>query len=168
MDTDSSDTEHIRVARRQSAILSAVLLYAGFGSLWILLSDKVIEWLFDMPANVTLASVVKGWIFVAVTALVLYVLIRRVTGEGAPATPFAPSLRPLGWPLILFTLFIVTLTILSIAHTVGEWKREEASRLLVIADLKTRQIADWLQELQGDAEFAHSSTFFAAGNIVRA
>ena len=55
-----------------------VLAYAGFSSLWILLSDKVAARLISDPATMTLVSVIKGWLFVAVTSLFLFGLIRRL------------------------------------------------------------------------------------------
>ena len=59
-----------------------VLAYAVFASLWILLSDIVVEWLFEIPSAITLASTIKGWLFVLVTALLLYGLLRRLTKVG--------------------------------------------------------------------------------------
>ena len=53
------------------------LIYAAFASLWILLSDKAVEWLFASPHAMTLAATLKGWVFVAVTSVVLYALVRR-------------------------------------------------------------------------------------------
>jgi diguanylate cyclase (GGDEF)-like protein/PAS domain S-box-containing protein len=55
-----------------------VLVYAGFASLWILLSDKVVGWLVSDPATMILVSVLKGWFFVAVTSLFLFGLIRQL------------------------------------------------------------------------------------------
>ncbi|ACB34716.1 multi-sensor hybrid histidine kinase [Leptothrix cholodnii SP-6] len=55
------------------------LIYAAFASAWILLSDKAVEWLFSSPHSITLAATLKGWVFVAVTSVVLYVLVRRQT-----------------------------------------------------------------------------------------
>jgi len=54
-----------------------VLAYALFAGLWILLSDKVLGWLFSDPAQLILASTMKGWLFVAVTSLLLFGFIRR-------------------------------------------------------------------------------------------
>jgi len=54
-----------------------VLAYALFAGLWILLSDKVLGWLFSDPAQLILASTMKGWLFVGVTSLLLFGFIRR-------------------------------------------------------------------------------------------
>jgi diguanylate cyclase (GGDEF)-like protein/PAS domain S-box-containing protein len=60
------------------AALRIVLVYAVFASLWILLSDKAVGWLFADPDTMTRASMAKGWLFVAVTALLLFSLIQRL------------------------------------------------------------------------------------------
>jgi PAS domain S-box-containing protein len=63
--------------------LRVVLLYAGFSGLWILLSDRVVEaWVQD-PAVMTRVSIAKGWVFVAVTAALLFVLVKRLVGRVA-------------------------------------------------------------------------------------
>lgn len=58
------------------AALRIVLVYAVFASLWILLSDEVVSWLFSDLAQLTQASQIKGWLFVAVTSVLLLNLIR--------------------------------------------------------------------------------------------
>jgi len=59
------------------ATLSVVLVYGIFAALWILFSDKAVEVLFDDPALIIRASMIKGWLFVAVTTGLLYVLVKH-------------------------------------------------------------------------------------------
>ena len=61
--------------------LRVVLLYAGFSGLWILLSDQAVEALVHDPAIMTRISIAKGWVFVAVTAGMLFVMVRRLLGR---------------------------------------------------------------------------------------
>ena len=61
--------------------LRVVVVYAVFACLWILLSDNAVAWLFTDPARITLISTIKGWLFVAVTSLLLYGLIQRMIGQ---------------------------------------------------------------------------------------
>jgi PAS domain S-box-containing protein len=61
----------------RAAFLKIVFIYAGFASLWILLSDKIVAQLFSDAASITLASTVKGWLFVVITSLLLYGLLLR-------------------------------------------------------------------------------------------
>ncbi len=63
-------------ARR--AVLRVVLAYAVFAGLWILLSDRAAETLFRDPASLVQVSLFKGWFFVAVTSLLLFVMLRRL------------------------------------------------------------------------------------------
>jgi PAS domain S-box-containing protein len=60
--------------------LRVVLLYAGFSGLWILLSDRALQAMVRDPATVTLVSIIKGWVFVAVTATMLFVMVKRLVG----------------------------------------------------------------------------------------
>ena len=61
-----------------SAATKIILVYAAFSFLWILVSDSIVGLLFSDPIVVSRISLVKGWLFVAVTALLLYGLIRRM------------------------------------------------------------------------------------------
>lgn len=54
-----------------------VLVYAVFGSLWILFSDQAIALLTDIPQQVTHFQTLKGWAFIAVTSMLLYIVIER-------------------------------------------------------------------------------------------
>lgn len=54
-----------------------VWIYAAFASLWIAFSDHLVVLIFPDPALFAHISTLKGWLFVAVTSLLLYVLIRR-------------------------------------------------------------------------------------------
>ncbi len=64
--------------RANAGVLRIVLLYALFAALWILLSDKAVVLLFSEPAHQILAQSFKGLLFVAVTALLLFALMRRL------------------------------------------------------------------------------------------
>ncbi len=61
--------------------LTVVLVYAVVASLWILLSDRLMGLLFTDSASLVKVSLIKGWFFVAVTALLLYALVRRLVGR---------------------------------------------------------------------------------------
>ncbi|HYW03025.1 MAG TPA: EAL domain-containing protein [Gammaproteobacteria bacterium] len=63
------DTSGIRATFRRPA--RAVLLYVAIGAAWILLSDRVIGAVGLDPRVLAWAHTLKGWAFVAVTALVL-------------------------------------------------------------------------------------------------
>jgi PAS domain S-box-containing protein len=62
----------------RSDSLRIVLIYAGFATLWILFSDRVVAQIFVNPATIILASIIKSWLFVVVTSLLLFGLIKRI------------------------------------------------------------------------------------------
>lgn len=62
-----------------AGVVAVVLAYALFAGLWILLSDQAVGLLFRDPEDIVRASTAKGWLFVAVTTLLLYGLVRRLT-----------------------------------------------------------------------------------------
>ncbi|WP_295399955.1 PAS domain-containing protein [uncultured Thiocystis sp.] len=147
-----------------STILTVVLVYAVFAGLWILLSDKAMAWLVVVPAQITLVSTIKGWLFVAVTSLLLYGLLRRLLQPVAPVAEAElpePPHHAMLLPFALLAAAIVILTAGGIAIDVHQRKDGEAARLKTIAELKTRQIADWLNERWDDARFLRASRFGA-------
>lgn len=58
----------------RSAIRIA-LVYALFGSLWILFSDTLVRLLVDDPGLMSHIQTIKGWLFILVTSLLLYLLV---------------------------------------------------------------------------------------------
>ena len=79
MESETSDNRPAAVDETSAGggVLRIVLLYAVAAALWIVLSDAVLGFLWDDPKTIALASTLKGWAFVAVTALLLFVLLRR-------------------------------------------------------------------------------------------
>lgn len=65
--------------------LKFALAYAAFATLWILLSDALLALLLNGQSAVVIhfASTLKGWVFVAVTAVLLYWIIRRALNKSA-------------------------------------------------------------------------------------
>jgi PAS domain S-box-containing protein len=70
-------------ATSTAGALRVVFLYAGFSGLWILLSDRAVAALFRDPAIMTLVSIAKGWVFVTVTATMLFIMVKRLVGTVA-------------------------------------------------------------------------------------
>ena len=54
------------------------LLYFLLGATWITFSDKLVSIIFRDPDLITKASMVKGWMYVLVTAIMLYALIKMM------------------------------------------------------------------------------------------
>ncbi|HZV81674.1 MAG TPA: PAS domain S-box protein [Geobacteraceae bacterium] len=56
-------------------------IYALTGILWILLSDRIVAFLYHDQETVTRISIFKGWAYVVLTSLLLYLLIRQYARE---------------------------------------------------------------------------------------
>lgn len=69
--------EQARRARIRPSVWQIVGTYIVCGLLWILFSDAVLAMLVQEPAMLVKVSVYKGFAFVGVTALVLYLVTRR-------------------------------------------------------------------------------------------
>jgi diguanylate cyclase (GGDEF)-like protein/PAS domain S-box-containing protein len=60
-------------------VLKVVLLYAMFSAAYILISDELLHWsLSNDPQLLTYASIAKGYIFIFITSVLLFGLIRRL------------------------------------------------------------------------------------------
>ena len=62
--------------RVKRSALKIAGVYAFFGFLWILLSDKVLAALVDDPQQITTIEIYKGWFYILVTACLVYILVR--------------------------------------------------------------------------------------------
>lgn len=145
---------------RHAEMVRIVLIYAGFASLWILVSDRVVSWMFSDPNQLVMASIIKGWLFVAVTALLLYWLMRRLLGV-APVANAASHGRGSVLALLLLTAAIAGIAGIAIKAVYQQHEEKEIQRLKTIATIKTDQIADWVRERRGDANYLHTSAYFA-------
>ncbi|HEX6736058.1 MAG TPA: PAS domain S-box protein [Azonexus sp.] len=69
------DLQHTTAGR---GIAFVVIPYVVLAALWILISDQLLAALVSDPQLLILISSLKGWLFIAVTALLLSLLLRRL------------------------------------------------------------------------------------------
>lgn len=78
------------VARRKLNLTRSAarvaIAYAVVSAIWIAASDRVVEWLVTDRAAYTSVQTLKGWFFVAVTALLLYWALKAELARTAQAT----------------------------------------------------------------------------------
>lgn len=55
--------------------LKVAAIYCLLGSLWILLSDRFVGFFFKDPTSILFISIIKGWVYVAVTSILIYFLV---------------------------------------------------------------------------------------------
>ncbi len=147
------------------AVFRIVVIYAFVAALWILFSDRAVSFFFKDPAHITLVSTLKGWFFVAITSLMLFVLLTRFASRLVDAPTVekaAPRAHP-GRIVTVFFLLAVTIAVIgamvyeSMADTLRQRKNEE---LATMADLKTRQVESWLMERKTAARQMAEGLFF--------
>ncbi|MBK8162105.1 MAG: EAL domain-containing protein [Gammaproteobacteria bacterium] len=144
------------------------LIYAAFAALWIAVSDSLLGMLIRDPALSLQISAGKGFLFVAVTAALLLLLLRcqgQTAAEIAPGADNAQDhARPsrMRMPLVFGALaMVVPLIGLGIIHLHGPHMQQAAfADLRAIAGLKAGQMEFWLNERRGDAEMMASSPGF--------
>lgn len=66
--------------------LKLALIYATVSGLYILLSDQLLYFLLSDPAKITFISTLKGWVFVFLTSVMLYFLVRTQVGIALEAS----------------------------------------------------------------------------------
>ena len=135
-----------------AAVLVVVLLYAVFASLWIVLSDALTGWLFSDPREIIIASTLKGWIFVGATTLLLYFVLRRLTGDATSTVPSRRDGRGLRWSVALAVLLVVAVGVAAIGGLVRRHEAHSIAQLNAVAQLKADQVERWLEERRRNAE----------------
>lgn len=137
-----------------------VLIYAVFSALWILLSDTALKGMIQDAEKFAIISVLKAYLFVAVTSLLLYGLLQRSARRQLKIGAGSATLlsRPSHW--LIFTLLALCLVGVSIGGLIFHWRQqEELARLRAIAELKTAQITEWLAQRQREAEYVRSNAY---------
>ena len=70
-------------------------------------------------------------------------------------------LKAYGLALVVVAAVIIGLTLLTVHHAQRHHEDREIARLQAVAELKARQIADWLSERRADAIYASASAYLA-------
>jgi PAS domain S-box-containing protein len=73
---DKKNTEKVKHDTRSLAVRAAAI-YGIFGGLWVLLSDHVLALFVQDPTTVQRLQTYKGWLFILISMLFLYVFLRR-------------------------------------------------------------------------------------------
>jgi two-component system sensor histidine kinase/response regulator len=138
---------------RRSA-LHCVLIYAIGSALWIVMSDWVLGLLVHDQAAFSQASVLKGLLFVALTSVLLYGVLRGAQGEESAAdagTAVDGNTASLWASLGIAALVMIPLTVGVLWLNLLQERRQEAARVEAIAQSRSAQVSRWFQRLQFEA-----------------
>ncbi|MBL8335985.1 MAG: PAS domain-containing protein [Rhodoferax sp.] len=122
------------ISWRRVEALRIVVLYAVFGTAWILFSDQAVEALIPDAGVKALVNVAKGWFYIAITSLLLFALMSRRRQQDA-IDPDAPPLHaqdPLRWPRWLLYLLAVALSLATLELRVSLGVPFEQRMMLIV------------------------------------
>jgi two-component system sensor histidine kinase/response regulator len=129
-------------------------LYLLFGSLWILGSDALLTVFVRDRELALLLGTYKGWLFVAITALLLFSLLgpaQRASGTARRAR--RGSIQAWLVPFGVGAFVVAMLTTAALVVSRGEHHDAEAHRLEAVAQLRADQVGTWLRERTAQVRF---------------
>ena len=85
-DAPAAQGRHPLLKLAANRALLIALVYLLLGMLWILGSDRLVEAMFQDPVHVSYAQTWKGWLYVCITALLLYAVLHRLLCSEAAQT----------------------------------------------------------------------------------
>ncbi|MCX8087581.1 MAG: ATP-binding protein [Rhodocyclaceae bacterium] len=150
------------------ALLRFVALYALGATLWIVFSDLLVDRLLPTTLDKLSINILKGLLFVVVTALLLFRLLAHFLAEmkpedaekiGASTTAPPTLLRQQRISLLLITLAFVLLALIAGGQSLKQHRLRAGETLTTVAQIKADQIGDWIDERLGDAAAVSASPF---------
>lgn len=147
--------------------LSISLYYAFLATLWIVLSDALLSNLVTNPARISEIQTYKGLIFIIVTTLLLFFLLRVWSPDKSAAEQEGVATSHRSGLLIPVAVFLaLSLAIGAAGYFAYHFQQEKVKHdkheeLAAIASLKVNQISAWLEERKGDASFLGSNSLLA-------
>ena len=140
---------------------SIVLYYALFAAIWIAASDNLLSWLIEDREWLKLLSMGKGFLFVALTSFLLYLLLNLKSRTEITEEQTTSSSRRLYW-LFAFQILLMPLIPTLVYSIHGHQIKENShSDLTALATVKTEQIETWLKERIADGLLMQNDQSFA-------
>ncbi len=150
------------------------LLYTAFAAVWITASGYLLTLAISDPLLHSRIELIKGLVFVAVTGMLLYLLLKGWSerlyadrsANDAPTIPTdgtAPHMTSRLVLVFIALVLIVPLIGLAIVKMhIPQAEQDTYRNLEAIARLKSEQIENWLDERRGDGEMLAGDDAFAA------
>lgn len=157
--------------KKHLSALSIVLIYALFSAIWILVSDKLLAFLISDRELMTLLSIGKGFLFIVITSLLLYLLLNVFRKNDAEVVQTLASdkksSRRLAY-LFISQIILMPLIPLVLYEIQGEQIKESAkNNLMAFSKVKKERIENWLTERYSDAiMLQHNEQFVQAISLI--
>ncbi|NMG76919.1 sensor histidine kinase [Aromatoleum diolicum] len=148
---------------RRRTVVVITLTYALFAGLWIASSDTLLSILVeDSTLRMQIGSA-KGFVYVAVTTLLLYLLLDswRLSTLEAEEERRRPRLGVVLTAFLGLALVVPVIGVAVVRLHGRQIELEAYANLQTVAELKARQIQSWLAERDGDGRALAQSSGFA-------
>lgn len=150
-------------SRSASVRLRITLGYAVAGGLWILLSDRLMMALVGNDlVRMGKVSTYKGWIFIALTSLLLYLFLPHPRPQASDdPTARIPGLRRLTTAFLLLATLTVGLCWALYRVEARHLLQDSREGLRGIGAAKQGQVDRWVNSLERQSRYATSNSFLA-------
>ena len=135
--------------------ITVTAIYAVLAAGWIYASDALLGLLISDPALLTALETLKGWLFVAITSVLLFYLLRN----NAPSEPSTERAEVAGfsiWPplaiLLVFVAVVAAAAYLVYRHIATAARLHAQETVAAVAQLKAGQLGAWILDRRRDAE----------------
>jgi PAS domain S-box-containing protein len=152
-----------------------IALAIGVGALWIFIADILVSRIFNDPALIVIANIVRHWGFAIIIPLLLWSLFRvslptsdGVTQVASLRSPLEDMrsldlLRPLRTlPFAILSSTIIAFVMASIMYATHQQRVKEVALLQAVANSKISRISAWFWDRQEDAQFIRNDPLLAA------
>jgi PAS domain S-box-containing protein len=153
---------------RKLSIATVTWIYALGAALWMPVSDWALDRHFGNAELIAHMRTLRDWLFVAVTAIILYAILRlrtkrnRAAAALSAATPAgAESHKGAVAPVALLIVVIVAITTAAIYFRFSEIQQREAALLEAFAESRAHEVSAWLHHRMSEMEFIRSSALMA-------
>lgn len=159
--------------------VSIVLIYALFAALWITVSDKLLALVITDRELMTMVSIGKGFLFIAITSLFLYLLLTFYTKK--PLHQIQSIQHDKRGSRRLAFLFISQIILMPLIPAIlYEWQGQQIkdtaqNDLVAFSRVKRERIQNWLDErytdaimLQNNEPLLHAISLINLGGSVHA
>lgn len=143
------------IALKIGVPLRLAVIYALFGSVWILVSDWILQGLAPNHYVFNEIGTWKGQTFILFSALVVYLAAGGKLLKPISDAPMSRAEPQVWWLVMIMAVAASAMFATSlgwITYSAGKLKRIEGERLQAIADFKVRRIESWLGERFADAQ----------------
>jgi PAS domain S-box-containing protein len=128
-------------------------LYALFGALWISSSDTLLAALVADRDQLVQLGLIKGWLFIGVTALILYLGLGWNPQREAAAAPTVRVPGRLAKPMLGIAALAALLGMALFSGVYVEHEKHEALRLEAMAQMEAAHLAEWSEQRAAQARF---------------